>query len=228
MNILLVEDDFDVARNVCEFFEADGHEVEWAPDGLIGLDCATRQARDIIILDIALPRLSGLELCRRLRELGFKNVPILMLTARSDLQDTLQAFKSGADDYVVKPFALEELGSRIGALMRRSTGRDTASLLKVADLELDTATQSVRRAAQPLALTATGRKILETLMRNSHRVVSRQEIEHVVWGDDPPQSDSLKIHIHTLREAIDKPFGSCLLQTIRGTGYRLCATDDHA
>lgn len=228
MNILLVEDDFDVARNICEYFEADGHDVEWAPDGLIGLECATRQVRDIILLDIALPRLSGLELCRRLRELGFKSVPILMLTARSDLPDKIQAFKFGADDYVVKPFALEELGSRIGALVRRAAGQDTGSLLKVADLELDTATHSVRRAQRPLALTATGRKILETLMRNSHRVVSRQEIEHLVWGDDPPQSDSLKIHIHTLREAIDKPFDSCLLRTIRGAGYRLCVADEHA
>ena len=228
MNILLVEDDFDVAQNICEYFEAEGHEVEWAPDGLIGLECATRRARDIILLDIALPRLTGTELCRRLRELGFTKVPILMLTARSDLPDKLEAFKFGADDYVVKPFALEELDSRIQALVRRASGTESGSLLKVEDLEFDTATHSIKRGSTPVSVTATGRKILEALMRNTHRVVSRQEIEHLVWGDDPPQSDSLKIHIHSLREAIDKPFGSCLLKTIRGAGYRICSSHENA
>ena len=209
-------------------FEAEGHEVEWAPDGLIGIECATRRVRDIIILDIALPRLTGTELCRRLRDLGFTKVPILMLTARSDLPDKLEAFKYGADDYVVKPFALEELDSRIQALVRRAFGTEGGSLLKVEDLEFDTATHSIKRGDTTVAVTATGRKILEALMRNTHRVVSRQEIEHLVWGDDPPQSDSLKIHIHSLREAIDKPFGSCLLKTIRGAGYRICSSHENA
>jgi DNA-binding response OmpR family regulator len=226
MNILLVEDDFDVARNICEYFESDDHVVEWAPDGLIGLECATRQERDVIILDIALPRLSGLELCKRLRELGFTTVPILMLTARSEVPDKVAAFEYGADDYVVKPFALEELGSRLAALTRRAYGVEAGARLKVADLEFDTATHSIKRGKQQLSLTATGRKILEALMRNTHRVVSRQEIEHIVWGDDPPQSDSLKIHIHSLREAIDKPFGSALIRTIRGAGYRICSVED--
>ncbi len=227
MNILLVEDDFDVARNICDYFEADGHGVEWAPDGLIGLDAATRESRDVIILDISLPRLSGLDLCRRLRELGLGAVPILMLTARSDVADKVRAFDYGADDYVVKPFALEELGGRLKALARRAHGTLPGARLRVADLELDTATHSVRRGDQRVALTATGRKILEALMRNSHRVVPRREIEHAVWGDDPPQSDSLKIHIHSLREAIDRPFGSNLIRTVRGCGYRIC-TDDNA
>ena len=228
MNILLVEDDFDVARNICDYFEAEGHEVEWAPDGLIGLECATRQARDVILLDIALPRLTGTELCRRLRELGFTSVPILMLTARSDLPDKLEAFKYGADDYVVKPFALEELDSRIHALVRRASGTEGGSLLKVEDLVFDTATHTIKRGDTTVSVTATGRKILEALMRNTHRVVSRQEIEHLVWGDDPPQSDSLKIHIHSLREAIDKPFGSYLLKTIRGAGYRIFSSHENA
>ncbi|MCC7412340.1 MAG: response regulator transcription factor [Gammaproteobacteria bacterium] len=226
MKILLVEDDYDVARNLCEFFEAAKHEVEWAPDGLIGLDCATRETRDLIILDITVPRISGIELCRRLRALGFGRIPIIMLTARSDLTDKVEAFEAGADDYVVKPFALQELESRMTALIRRSSGLVAASVLRVADLVFDTATLSVRRAERALSVTTTGRKILETLMRNSHRVVSRREIEHVVWGDDPPQSDSLKIHIHALREAIDKPFRAPLLHTVRGAGYRVYADED--
>ncbi|MCB1746888.1 MAG: response regulator transcription factor [Gammaproteobacteria bacterium] len=226
MKILLVEDDFDVAQNVCDFFEADGHAVEWAPDGPIGLESATRGGHDVIVLDIALPRLSGLELCRRLRDLGFAAVPILMLTARSDLPDKLAAFRYGADDYVVKPFELEELGGRLEALVRRAGGAVRDACLRVADLEFDTATHKVRRAGRLLPLTATGRKILEALMRNSHRVVSRREIEHLVWGDDPPQTDSLKIHVHTLREAVDKPFGVRLIHTVRGAGYRLCIDED--
>lgn len=225
MNILLVEDDYDVAQNICEYFEAEGDVVEWAPDGLIGLERGTSEQRDIIILDISLPRLSGIELCRRFRELGFTQVPILMLTARGDLADKVQAFQYGADDYVVKPFALEELASRISALRRRANGFEATSVLRVGDLEFDVATQVVRRAGTVLKITATGRKILEALMRNSNRVISRAEIEQIVWGDDPPQSDSLKIHIHALRESIDKPFDGPLIRTIRGTGYRI--TDDH-
>lgn len=227
MKILLVEDDFDVARNVCEFFEAEGHTVEWAPDGLIGLDSATRDRHDAIVLDIAVPRLTGTELCLRLRSLGYTQIPILMLTARSDLDSKILAFDGGADDYVVKPFALEELRSRLMALVRRAAGFNHASLLKVADLELDTATLSARRGGQPLGLTATARKILEALMRNTHRVVLRQELEQLVWGDDPPQSDALKIHIHMLREVVDKPFPSALIKTVRGAGYRLYTADEH-
>ena len=207
-------------------FEGAGHTVEWAPDGLIGLDRGTAERRDVIILDITLPRLSGIELCRRFRELGITQVPILMLTARGDLSDKIEAFKFGADDYVVKPFALEELDSRLAALTRRATGYSSLSVLRVADLEFDVATQIVKRGDQPIAVTATGRKILETLMRNSQRVVSRAEMEQVVWGDDPPQSDSLKIHIHALREVIDKPFDKCLIKTIRGAGYRLTGDQD--
>lgn len=227
MKILLVEDDFDVARNICEFFEAEDHSVEWAPDGLIGLDSATRERHDAIVLDIALPRLSGTDLCKRLRGLGFTQVPILMLTARGELDSKIAAFDGGADDYVVKPFALEELRSRLLALVRRAAGFSQASVLKVADLELDTATLSARRSEQALSLTATARKILEALMRNTHRVVLRQELEQLVWGDDPPQSDALKIHIHMLREVVDKPFSSALIKTVRGAGYRLYASDEH-
>jgi len=221
MNILLVEDDFDVAQNICDYFESSGHNVEWAPDGLIGLERGTAEPRDIIILDISLPRLSGIELCLRLRELGFTSVPIIMLTARSEIEDKVKAFQFGADDYVVKPFALAELESRMGALMRRAYGFESVSLLKVGDLEFDTATYSIRREGKNIAVTATGRKILETLMRNTHRVVAKSEIEQVIWGDDPPRSDSLKIHIHTLREVIDKPFSSSLIITVRGVGYRI-------
>jgi DNA-binding response OmpR family regulator len=221
VNILLVEDDFDVARSVCEYFEAAGHGVEWAPDGLIGLDSATRGACDAILLDIGIPRLSGIELCRRLRDLGLSKVPIMMLTARSEIAEKVAAFEAGADDYVVKPFALAEIASRLRALVRRSNGHDEGAVLRIDDLEFNPATCVAKRGGQSLNLTATGRKLLEALMRNQHRVVPREELERLLWGDSPPASDALKIHIHALREVIDKPFATRLLQTLRGTGYRM-------
>lgn len=223
MKILLVEDDFDVAKSVCEYLEASGHEVELAPDGLIGLDSATRERYDGIILDISLPRLSGIQLCERIRALGFSSVPILMLTAMGTLSYKEDAFNAGADDYLVKPFALKELELRLSALTRRVAESRTGKLLRVGDLSYDVMTQEIRRADKAISLAATSRKILELLMRNPHRVVSKQEIEQLVWGEAPESGDLVRIHIHTLREAIDKPFDHALLQTIRGMGYRLTA-----
>jgi DNA-binding response OmpR family regulator len=226
MNILLVEDEFDVARSVCEYLESNGHEVEWAPDGLAGLESATRQEFNIIIIDISLPRMSGITLCRRLHDLDYSRTPTLMLTARDDLACKLEAFEAGADDYVVKPFALEELLVRMNALARRSNGMKSGPRLKVADLEYDLATQKVTRSGMDLSVPLMGRRILELLMRNPHRVVSRQEIENAVWEGDVPQSDVLRIHIHSLRDIIDKPFPVNLLETVRGIGYRLYNPDE--
>lgn len=225
MKILFVEDDYDVAKSVCEYLEASGHVVELAPDGLIGLECATREKYDCIILDISLPRLSGIQLCERIRSLGFSNVPVLMLTAMSTLTCKEDAFNAGADDYLVKPFALKELELRLAALVRRATGNQTGKQLQVGDLEFDVMTQTVQRAGHRIDLAATSRTILELLMRNAHRVVRKQEIEQAVWGEAPESGDLVRIHIHTLREAIDKPFESPLLQTIRGIGYRLIRPD---
>lgn len=226
MNILLVEDEFDVARSVCEYLENHGHGVEWAPDGLAGLESATRQGFDIIIIDISLPRMSGIALCRRLRDLGYSSTPMLMLTARDDLASKLEAFEAGADDYVVKPFALEELLVRMNALARRGSGLKSGTRLKVADLEYDLATQKVSRSGMDLSVPLMGRRILELLMRNPHRVVTRQEIESTVWEGDLPQSDVLRIHIHSLRDIIDKPYPVKLLETVRGIGYRLHDPDE--
>jgi DNA-binding response OmpR family regulator len=221
MKILLVEDDYDVAKNVCEYLEAASHEVEIAPDGLIGLDCVTRERYDCVILDIGLPRLTGIQLCERIRNLGFSDLPVLMLTAMGNLSYKEEAYEAGADDYLVKPFALKELELRLTALIRRITGTKTGKQLQVGDLTYNVMTQEVSRADKNIELTATSRVILELLMRNSHRVVSKQEIEQAVWDDPPESTDLVRIHIHTLREAIDKPFSIPLLHTIRGMGYRL-------
>lgn len=225
MNILLVEDDYDLARNVCEYLESSDHEVDIAPDGLIGLDNVTRENYDCVILDISLPRLSGIDLCARIRGQGYADLPVLMLTALGDLSYKEEAFGAGADDYLVKPFSLKELDLRLGALVRRVTGNSLGNRLAVGDLSYNVMTQEISRDGRRIELAVTSRKILELLMRNTHRVVTRREIEQAVWGDYPTSPELIRIHIHLLREAIDKPFPAPLLHTIRGLGYRLHAGD---
>lgn len=226
MKILLVEDDYDVAKNVCEFLESSSHEVDVAPDGLIGLDCVTQEKYDCVILDITLPRLTGIQLCERIRNLGFSNLPVLMLTAMGNLSFKEAAYAAGADDYLVKPFALKELELRLAALIRRISGNTTDKQLQVGDLKYNIMIQKIYRQEQEIELTAISKKILELLMRNSHRVVPKLEIEKTVWGTPPDSRDLVRVHIHTLRDAIDKPFNVPLLHTIRGIGYRLYANDE--
>ena len=221
MRILIVEDDNDVATSLYEFLEKCGYIVDAAADGVTGLHLATVGTFDAIVLDVALPGLDGLELSRQLREVARKTTPVLMLTARDALSDKLAGFKSGADDYLVKPFALAELDARLKALVKRSSGRMGARELRVRDLCLNLDTMEVQRGRTPIAVKRIGLRILELLMRESHRVVRRQEIESLLWGDDPPDSDALRAHIHMLRKAIDRPFAVPLLHTMPGIGYRL-------
>ena len=221
MRILIVEDDNDVAKSLYEFLEKRGYIVDAAADGVAGLHLATVGTFDAIVLDVALPGLDGLKLSRHLREVARKTTPVLMLTARDALNDKLAGFESGADDYLVKPFALAELDARLRALIKRSYGRMGERELRVRDLCLNLDTMEVKRGRTPIAVKRVGLRILELLMRESHRVVRRQEIESLIWGDDPPDSDALRAHIHMLRKAIDRPFAVPLLHTIPGIGYRL-------
>ena len=221
MRILIVEDDNDVATSLHEFLEECGYIVDAAADGVTGLHLATVGTFDAIVLDVALPGLDGLELSRHLREVARKTTPVLMLTARDALSDKLAGFESGADDYLVKPFALAELDARLRALVKRSYGRPGERELRVLDLCLNLDTMEVKRGRTPIAVKRIGLRILELLMRESHRVVRRQELESLIWGDDPPDSDALRAHIHMLRKAIDRPFAVPLLHTMPGIGYRL-------
>ena len=224
--VLLVEDHQDIAEMVHAFLELRGFEVDYAADGVTGLHLAVTNEYDAVVLDLMLPGMDGIELCRKLREDARKDVPLLMLTARDTLHDKIAGLDVGADDYLVKPFEIQELEARLRALIRRARGQVSPETLRVADLELDTGTMEVQRANQPLALTPIGLRILTVLMRASPRVVSRREIEREVWGDILPDSDTLRSHLYNLRKVIDKPFPWPLLHTIQNTGYRLYDAGD--
>jgi DNA-binding response OmpR family regulator len=174
-----------------------------------------------------LPGLNGVELCQKLRNELHVPTPVIMLTARDTLSDKAAGFDAGADDYLVKPFSLLELEMRLKALVRRARGAGQgATVLRVGDLVFDTSTYTATRAGKPLALTRTGYVLLRCLMRESPRLVSRDTLEHEVWGEDRPDSDALRTHLHALRQALDKPFPFAMLRTVPGIGYKLLAPGD--
>jgi DNA-binding response OmpR family regulator len=173
-----------------------------------------------------LPALDGISLCRKLREEAKRDTPVLMLTARDQLDDKIEGFRAGADDYLVKPFALKELEIRLEALRRRGTSAVTSRALKVGDLEFDPDTQVVKRGGKRLELNPSLRRLLGVLMTHTNRVVRRDELEATLWGEDRPDADVLRAHIYALRSIIDKPFERKLLHTVHGTGYRLSDADD--
>lgn len=221
ISVLVVEDSQDLATNIADYLESRGYLVDTAMDGVTGLHLAVTQAHDVIVLDLMLPGIDGLSLCRRLRRDAQSDVPVLMLTARATLDDKAAGFGEGADDYLVKPFALRELDMRLRALTRRARAGENLTLLKVADLLFDMDTFSVSRGGKLLTLPALPLKILELLMRRAPGVVSRRDIERAVWGDSPPDSDALRVHMHTLRSAIDPPGQRPLVHTLRGIGYQM-------
>ena len=219
--ILLVEDHRDIAEMVGAYLEARGYVIDYAGDGVTGLHLAVVNSYDAVVLDLMLPGMDGLTLCRKLREEAHCETPLLMLTARDTQDDKITGLDAGADDYLVKPFDIRELEARIRALLRRHRGALAPDLLTVGDLTLDTGTLEVQRAGTRLTLTPIGLKLLTVLMRASPRVVSRQELEREVWGDLLPDSDALRSHLYTLRKTVDKPFGRPLLHTVHGAGYRV-------
>ncbi|PKH24160.1 DNA-binding response regulator [Pseudomonas sp. 43NM1] len=220
MRILVVEDHKDILANISEYFTLKGYEVVGALDGLTGLRLAILGNFDAIILDLMLPGMDGNHICKKLREDSRQHVPVLMLTARDQLEDRLAGLSVGADDYIVKPFALSELVARVEAVAWRSTGM-RKNVLKVHDLTYDLDSLEVRRAGTLLKLNQTGRVLLELLMRKSPSVVKRKEFEQALWGDNTPESDSLRSSLYTLRKIIDKPFDLTLLHTVHGMGYKL-------
>lgn len=225
MRILVVEDNRDILANVMDYLTLKGYTVDCAQDGVSGLHLAVTEHYDLIVLDIMMPGMDGYQLCKRLREDARSDTPIIMLTARDALDDRLQGLSLGADDYLLKPFALSELVARIEAVLRRSHGNRKRQM-QVADLTYDLDTLYISRAGQALKLNPLGLKLLAILMQKSPAVVRREVLEETLWGDNCPDSDSLRSHIHQLRQILDKPFATPLLHTIHGVGYRLAESAD--
>lgn len=224
LKVLIVEDQHDIAANIWDFLERRGYAVDHAADGMTGLMHAMRNHFDVIVLDLGLPRLDGLDLCRRLRDAG-RGTPVLMLTARDTLDDKLKGFAEGADDYMVKPFELKELEARIRALHRRGQPPPQLDLV-LGPLRFDSAAMMASREGKRIPLTRAQGLILELLMRRSPAVVSQQSLLECVWRDQGGDAAALHTHVYGLRNLVDKPFGGQMIQNVHGIGYRLIAPDD--
>ncbi|MCP4433432.1 MAG: response regulator transcription factor [Gammaproteobacteria bacterium] len=226
MKILIVEDSQDLAINIGDFLLASHHVVDFAEDGMTGIHLALNCDYDVIVLDINLPRLNGLELCRKFRANTEQNIPILMLSARDTLENKLEGYSAGCDDYLVKPFSLAELEAKLVALHRLHYCSRDEDILRVADLEYRCGTRALSRGGRKLLLKPTTLRVLVELMRSSHRVVGRAELERKIWDECPPNTDALRAHIYAIRSSIDRDMENKLLHTIHGIGYRLASQDE--
>lgn len=221
MKILLVEDEIKVASFVQKGLEEQNHQVEVAHDGETGRKMGLNNVYDLIILDVNLPILNGLEVCRQIR-LQKKELPILMLTALGTIDDKVSGLERGADDYLVKPFSFKELLARINALTRRSSSVLKKEVLKIADLEMDLASKTVKRAEQNVKLTAREFLLLELFIRNKNVVLSRAEIAEKIWNIDfDTGTNVIDVYVNYLRNKIDKNFSPKLIHTVVGMGYVL-------
>ena len=223
LSVLLVEDHRQLAQTVVEFLEQEGALVDYASDTTLARTLVQEHHCDILVLDVMLPGEDGYSFCQYLRKELSLDTPVIFMTARDQLDDKLEGFARGGDDYIVKPFALPELVARVQALVRRERREVAPNLLTVADLQLDPARQEVRREGQLLKLSPTAFRILRILMRESPKVVSREQLEHELWGDLVPDSDALRSHLYNLRKAVDKPFEHALLETLPGVGFSIRA-----
>ena len=221
MNVLVVEDNSGVARFLKQTLEEAGYVVQMVDDGQRAFALAQTRAFDLILLDVMLPGMDGFQVCRRLRAVPILT-PILLITARDALQDKVEGLDSGADDYIVKPFQIDELLARARALLRR--GGVTPMLLQVADLSLDPVSRKVSRAGKSISLSLTEYTLLEYLMQNAGRVLTRAMILEHVWEYDFDGNDNvLDVYINYLRNKIDRGYSPPLIQTVRGVGYRMDA-----
>lgn len=218
INVLLVEDDRDLAGAVHDYLALDGISVDHAYNGQSGLQLASSHDFDVLLLDLMLPRLDGINICTQLRRQGI-DTPILMLTARDSLADKTEGFQAGTDDYLVKPFAMEELSLRIQALAKRRSSQ--ARVLQIADLQLDLDLAQASRQGQVLKLSPSGWVLLKTLAQASPKKLSKQQLEQALWPDAIPDSNALKVHLFHLRKQVDKPFARALIHTLPNQGFVL-------
>jgi DNA-binding response OmpR family regulator len=220
VRVLIVEDNRDICANIAAYLEKHHYILDFAYDGISAMHLALTNPFDVIVLDLMLPGMDGLSFCKKLRAEADIDKPVLMLTARDTLDDKLKGFEAGADDYLVKPFALQELHARLQALYKRSHGK-TDNLLTVGELTLNRSTLQVHRGGQRVDLNPTCMKLLQRLMEEAPAVVDRDALETLLWADELPDGDALRSHMYKLRQAIDRPFDSPLIHTVHRIGYRI-------
>jgi DNA-binding response OmpR family regulator len=218
MRVLIIEDQHDIAANLWDFLERRGHAVDHCADGVAGLARARAGGFDAIVLDLGLPRLDGLQLCRALREAG-DGVPVLMLTARDTLEDKLRGYAEGADDYMVKPFALRELEARLRALHRRNA--PAAAPLAHAGIGYDPAALVATREGRRIPLTRMQGALLAALLAQAPHVCSRERLLRTLWPEGEGDAAALHTLVYELRALVDRPFAQPLLASVRGVGYRI-------
>lgn len=221
MLVLLVEDHRLLAETLMDYLETESIDVDYAANGLQGLEIARTQSFDAIILDVNLPGIDGFTICEQLRQTYKIDTPILMLTARDQLEDRIKGFENGADDYLIKPFESQELVMRLKALVKRDRGQVTQKLLTVGSLKLDTGKMQIWRDDVLIEVSPTSFKILNILVRAYPEVVTREQIEQELWGSDVPDTDTLRSHVYNLRKAVDHPFDQAMIQTVKGVGLKL-------
>jgi len=220
IRVLIVEDNSDICGSIAAYLEKHRYILDFAYDGISAMHLALTSPFDIIVLDLMLPGMDGLSFCKKLRADGKLETPVLMLTARDTLDDKIKGFEAGADDYLVKPFALQELHARLQALYKRSHGK-TDNLLTVGELTLNRSTLQVHRLGRRIDLNPTGMKLLQRLMEEAPSVVTRDALETLLWADEPPDGDALRSHMYKLRQAIDRSFDTPLIHTVHRIGYRI-------
>lgn len=220
LKLLIVEDHHAMAANIGQYMEELGHDTDFAYSGTQGLALALENFYDVIILDLMLPGMDGLQVCQQFRQQSERYTAIIMLTARDTLADKLSGFEHGADDYLTKPFALEELHMRCLSLAKRQSPQQH-NVVFVGDLRIDREQHTAFRKDQQLVLSSMGFTILHILAEAYPRVVSRSELSQRLWGDEPTESDALRSHIYQLRKVVDKPFDAPLLKTVHGVGFTL-------
>lgn len=221
--VLIVEDSPPLRKLLASLFEGAGHRIDFAADGVQGLNLALENPPDVIVLDLGLPRLDGLQVCRELRACADRHIPILMLTARDAVADKLQGFEAGADDYLAKPFSGEELLARCAALTRRHQLGENHQI-RIGPLLLDRRRGTASRDGRELQLNSTAMQILRALVESHPRPLSRSELVERIWGEEAPPSDPLRTHLYLLRKELDGPTEAAMLLNIHGVGYRLKET----
>jgi len=219
MKVLVADDDTDILSTIADYLKLHGIEVDCAQNGKQAINLSTQNRYDVLVLDVMMPKCDGLSACKQIRAVGC-TVPILFLTARDTLEDKIDGFDAGADDYLVKPFAMMELLCRIEALGKRIS-RQHIRLLKTGSLEIDLDRGTAKRDGRTLMLNSVQFRLLTFLMNKAPHIVTREQLERELWQDSVPESDALRSHIYQLRTAIDKPFAYPMLETVRGRGYRL-------